>query len=199
MMIRNRSTKTFGAMGQRYAEPSGVANLMWIVILALAGLGGSLVISCVTPFVALAVALAGTVRIGAALRAMTAIWLTNQFIGFVFLNFPRTLDTVLWGLAIGVATLVSTLVAAATLQRAASWPTLARLGLALLLAYAAYETGLFVAALFLNGVETFSPTIIAQIGFVNLVWFVALIALNELLAALCKTWLGIMPRLAKTS
>lgn len=199
MMTRNRSTKTFGVTGQRSAEPSGAANLTWIVILALTGLGGSFVISCVTPFVALAVALAGTVRIGAALRAMTAIWLMNQFIGFVFLHFPWTPDTVLWGLAIGAATLLSTLVAAFTLQRGAPWPTPARLSLALLLAYAAYEAGLFVAALFLGGVETFFPTIIAQIGFVNLVWFVVLIVLNELVAIVCQSRLGIMPRLAKAS
>lgn len=198
MMTRNRSTNTFAATGQRSAEPSGVANLMWIMILALAGLGGSLVISCVTPFVALAVALAGTVRIGAALRAMTAIWLMNQFIGFVFLHFPPTPNTVLWGLASGAATLLSTSVAASTLQRGASRPTLVRLGLALLHAYAAYEAALFVAALFLGGIETFSPTIIAQIGFINLVWLIGLVALNELVAVLCKTWLGIVPRLAKT-
>lgn len=199
MMTHNRSTKTFAATGQRSAEPSGIGNLLWIVILALTGLGGSLVISCVTPFVALAVALAGTVRIGAALRAMTAIWLANQFIGFVFFHFPRTANTVLGGLALGGAALLSTIVAAFILQHAAPQPILARLGLALLLAYAAYEAGLFVAALFLGGVEMFSPTIIAQIGFVNLVWLIGIVALNELVAVICKTWLGIVPRLAKAS
>ena len=45
--------------------PSAAANFVWLGILTLAGLGGSLVISCVTPFVALAVALAGTVAASA--------------------------------------------------------------------------------------------------------------------------------------
>jgi len=183
--------------GQRSAEPSGVANFVWIVILALAGVGGSLVISCVTPFVALAVALAGTVRLAAALTAIIAIWLTNQFIGFVFFHFPRTPNTILWGVAIGGAALLSTLVAATVLKQAASLSAVTRLGLALLLGFALYEAGLLGAALFLGGVETFSPAIIARLGFINVVWLVCLVALNELVAVLCKSWIGMTPRLAK--
>ena len=179
--------------------PSNAASLVWLVILAVASLGGSLVISCVIPSVALAVALAGTVRLRVALSAMIAIWLTNQLIGFVFLHFPPTLNTVLWGLAIGGAALLSTVVAARAIRHSASLPTLARLGLAFLLAFGGYEASLFVGALFLGGVETFSPMIIAQIGFVNLLWFVGLVALNELVAIVCQSWLGIMPRLAKVS
>jgi hypothetical protein len=183
--------------GQRSAEPSGVANFVWIVILALAGVGGSLVISCLTPFVALAVALAGTVRLAAALTAIIAIWLTNQFIGFVFFHFPRTPNTILWGVAIGGAALLSTLVAATVLKQAASLSAVTRLGLALLLGFALYEAGLLVAALFLGGVETFSPAIIARLGLINVVWLVGLFALNELVAVLCKSWIGMTPRLAK--
>src|SRR4051812_46405117 len=112
---------------------SGVANLMWIVILALAGVGGSLMISCVTPFVALAVALAATVRLTVAVRAMIAIWLTNQVVGFAFLRFPWTAFTLRWGVALGVATILTTFAAAFVLKRAASLPALARPVLALVL------------------------------------------------------------------
>ena len=198
MITRHRPMQTLSATaGQRSAEPSGVANFVWIVILALAGVGGSLVISCVTPFVALAVALAGTVRLAAALTAIIAIWLTNQFIGFVFFHFPRTPNTILWGVAIGGAALLSTLVAATVLKQAASLSAVTRLGLALLLGFALYEAGLLVAALFLGGVETFSPAIIARLGLINVVWLVGLFALNELVAVLCKSWIGMTPRLAK--
>lgn len=199
MITRNDSTKTGGAPNHQVAEPSGIANFVWLVILALAGVGGSLVISCVTPFVALAVALAGTVRLAVALRAMTVIWLTNQLIGFVFLHIPFTENTVLWGFAIGGAALLSTFVASSVIKRADSSSPLARLSLALLLGYAVYEASLFMAALFLGGVETFSPTIIAQIGLVNLAWLAGLIALNELVSIVCKPWVGITPRLAKAS
>ena len=124
--------------------PTTTANFLWLAILALAGLGGSLVISCVTPLVALAVALAGTVRLTVALRAMIAIWLTNQFLGFAFLHFPRTSNTFLWGVVIGVAALLSTLVASIALRRAPSWSTPARIGRGVSSAPARYaEAGLF--------------------------------------------------------
>ncbi len=194
MIIRNSSTQSFGATGQ----PSDFANFMWIVILTFTGIGGSLVISCVTPFVALAIALAGTVRLRIALRAMTAIWLLNQLIGFAFFHFPRTPTTVLWGLAIGAAALLAT-VAAATVIKRAAFPMVVRLGLTLLLGYAVYEMTLLVFALFLGGFETFSPLVVAQIGLVNLLWLVGLVALNELVAILGKTWLGVMPRFLQAS
>jgi hypothetical protein len=194
MIIRNSSTQGFGATGQ----PSDFANFVWIVVLMLAGIGGSLIISCVTPFVALAIALAGTVRLRIALSAMTAIWLLNQLIGFVFFHFPRTPNSVLWGLATCAAALLST-VAAATVIKRAVFPMAVRLGLALLSGYAVYEMTLLVSALFLGGLETFSLLVIAQIGLVNLLWLVGLVALNELVAILGKTWLGVTPRLLQAS
>jgi hypothetical protein len=177
--------------------PTTAANFVWLVILSLAGLGGSVVISCVTPFVALAVALVGTVRLTLALRAMIAIWLANQLVGFVLFHFPRTSNPFLWGLAMGGAALLSTLTAGIAFKRLASRSTAAKLSLAFLLAYAIYEACLFVAALFLGGTETFSPAIIAQIGFVNAAWLVGIVALNELLSILCKPWFGAIPRFAK--
>ena len=189
MMIHNDSPRT----------PTVAANSVWLVILALAGMGGSLVLSCVTPFVALAVALAGTVRLTVALPAMAAIWLVNQLIGFSFLHFPRTLNSIFWGIASGVAALLSTWLAAEVIKRTSSWSRPARLCLALLLGFAVYEATHFVAALFLGGLETFSLPIIAQLGLVNLAWLAGLVALNELVSILCKPWLGTTPRLAKAS
>lgn len=180
-------------------ESSGAASFVWLFVLALAGLGGSVVIACIAPFVALAVALAGTVRLTVALRAMTGIWLGNQFVGFAFYHYPRTPNTALWGLAIGAAALLATAVAAKVMTHGTALPILARAGLALGLGFIAYESSLFVAALFLGGIETFSPAIIAQVGFSNLVWFIGLVALNELVAMVCKPWLGTIPRLVKAA
>ncbi len=178
---------------------SPAANLVWLFILALAGLGGSVVIACIAPFVALAVALAGTVRLTVALRAMTAIWLGNQFVGFAFYHYPRTPNTVFWGLAIGAAALLTTAVAAKILKHGTALPILARAALALGLGFIVYGSSLFAAALFLGGIETFSPAIIAQVGFSNLVWFIGLVALNELVAIICKPWLGTIPRMVRAA
>jgi hypothetical protein len=175
----------------------GVANLIWIMILTLAGVGGSLMISCVTPFVALAVALAGTVRLTVAVRAMIAIWLTNQVVGFAFLHFPWTAFTLLWGVALGVATILTTFAAAFVLKRAASLPVLAPLALALVVGFVVYEAFLFAVAFFLGGVETFSPALIGHIGLSNLAWFAGIIALNESLTLARRPPLGLIPRLVR--
>jgi hypothetical protein len=175
-------------------ESSPTADFLWLVVLALAGLSGSLVLACIAPFVALAVALAGTVRLAAALRAMTMIWLANQFVGFAFYHFPRTPITTFWGLAIGAAALLTTALTAKLLKRANALPIFPRIALGFVVAFAVYETGLFLAALFLGGIETFSPAIIAKIGLVNLLWLIGFVGLNELVALLTRQWLRATPR-----
>ena len=175
------------------------ANAAWVLILGIVGLGGSLIISCVTPFVALAVALAGTVRLGRAIKALLAIWAINQCIGFVFLHFPLTAFTLLWGAALGVASILTTTVAAVVLGRSAPLPALVRLVLAFLLAFCVFELGLAIVASFVGGLETFSPRVVAQVGFSNLVWFAAIVALNELTRMAGKPLIGPMPRLLKAS
>src|SRR5689334_6105021 len=178
-------------------RPSDMADLVWLVILVLTSVAATLVVSCVTPFAALAVALAGTVRLARALRAMTMIWLINQFIGFILFNFPRTLNVALWGLAIGGGALLSTLAAVSAIKHGKSFPMTSRLGLALLLAFAADEAWLYLAAALLGGVETFSPAIIAELGLANLIWFLVMVGLNELGAILCAPRFGKLPRMAR--
>jgi hypothetical protein len=196
MSTNNDSAK---ARHERMAKPSEAANLIWLASLVLAALGGSLVISCITPFVAFALALAATVRLRLALGAMTIIWLTNQLIGFVFYNFPRTANTVLWGLAIYGAALLSTMIASSAFSHTRGLSIFVRLALALLIGFAAYEVTLFAAALFLGGRETFSLVIVTQLGFMNLAWLIGIGVLNELMSILCKSWVGVMPRLARAS
>ena len=190
-------TRADSAQGS--AEPSDFANFIWLTILTLAGVGGSLIIACVTPFVALAVACAGTVRLAVALRAIAVVWLANQLIGFVFFHFPRTANSVGWGLVTGAAALLATLVAATVIRSARPLSILLRLALAFAFGFAAYEATHFGAALFLGGRETFSLVVIKQLGLVNIAWLIGLVLLNEVISILCKSWIGPMPRLAKAS
>jgi hypothetical protein len=184
-------------IAQDAAEPSDAAKFIWLTILTLAGVGGSLAISCVAPFVALAVALAGTVRLRLALPAMSVIWFANQLIGFSFFHFPRTANTFLWGLAIGGATLLSTSVAAMLMKRPRQFRVFAQLALAFGLGFVSYQGTLMLASLALGGEETFAPIVIAQIAVINAAWLVGLIALNELLSLLAKRLTGRMPRLLR--
>jgi hypothetical protein len=179
------------------AHPSFMANFIWLLILMLAVVGVTVALSCVTPFAALAVALAGTVGLRASLRVMIAVWLANQVIGFGLFHFPRTLDTFLIGIAIGGAAVAGTIAAWAVLNRMRSRPLLLRLGVALLASFATYELTLLVGVVFLGDLETFRPAILAELGFANVVSLIGMIALNEFLAALCRPWLGRIPRFGR--
>jgi hypothetical protein len=74
-----------------------------------------------------------------------------------------------------------------------------RLGVALLVSFAIYELTLLPAGVVLNGLDTFQPSIVAQLAWINAASLVALVVLNEVAAALFRPWLGRMPRLARAS
>jgi hypothetical protein len=177
------------------AHPSFMASFIWVMILTMAVIGGTFALSCITPFAALAVALGGTVGLRASLRIMTVVWFANQAVGFGFFHFPRTPNTFLWGVAIGGAAFMTTIAASVIMKYALSRAAPLRLGVALLLSFGVYEMTLLAAAVLLGGLETFRPALVAQLAFINAVSFVGIVALNEVAAALCKPWLGRIPRL----
>ena len=192
-----KTRTNFMHIAQDAAEPSDAAKFIWLAILTLASMGASLAVSCVVPFVALAVALAGTVRLSLALAVMSVIWFANQLIGFSFFHFPRTASTFLWGLALGGAALLSTSAAALTMHRPRQFQVFARIALAFGFGFASYQGMLMLTSLVLGGEETFTAAVIAQIGVVNVAWLAALIVLNELLSLLAKRFIGRIPRLLK--
>ena len=177
------------------AHPSFMASFIWLLILALAAVGATVALSCVTPFAALAVALAGTVGLRASVRVMIAVWVANQIIGFGLFHFPRTPGAFLMGIAIGGAAVLGTIAAWFVLNWMQFRPLLLRLGLALLVSFGVYELALLAPVAFLGDLETFRPAIVAELGLVNAVSFVGMIALNEVVAAVCRPWLGRIPRL----
>jgi hypothetical protein len=199
MITRTRSRETPCGADFLIAHPSFMASFIWVMILAVAVIAGSLALSCVTPFAALAVALGGTVGLRASLRTMTLVWFTNQIVGFGFLHFPRTANTFLWGVAIGGAALLTTIVASVVMKYGSSWVTPLRLGIALLLSFGVCEMTLLGAAVLLGGLETFRPAIVAQLALINAVSLVGIVVLNEVATALCKPWLGRIPRLVRSS
>lgn len=179
-------------------ETTRAARRIWTAILTTAAIGATFALSCITPFAALAVALAGTVGLRASLRVMTIVWFANQVIGFGFFHFPLTVNAFLWGIAIGVAALGATVVASVAMKYTASAAPI-RLGFVLLLTFAIYEVTLLAAAIFLGGFETFQLSIVGQLAWINAASLAAMIVLNEVAAALLKPWLGRIPRLARAS
>ena len=198
MSARDRWSDGPGDADFQIAHPSFLASLIWMLILTLAAIGVTFALSCVTPFAALAVALAGTIGLRASLRIVIVVWFANQVIGFGFFHFPRTANTFLWGVAIGGAAVATTIVASVVMKYGSSWAAPLRLGVALLLSFGVYEMTLLGAAVLLGGFETFRPAIVAQLAFVNAVSLVGMVVLNEVAAALCRPWLGRIPRLVRS-
>jgi hypothetical protein len=129
---------------------------------------------------------------------MIAVWLANQVIGFGFFHFPHTANTLLFGVAIGGAAVVTTIVVSVVMKYMSSRSAPLRLAAALLLSFATYETTLVAAAVFFGDLETFRPTVVAQLAFINAISLAVMIVLNEVLAALCRPWLGRIPRLVRS-
>lgn len=187
--------RNFSGSDWQIAYPSLLASFTWTIVLAAAVTAGSFVLSCSMPFAALAVALAATVGLRASLAIVGLVWILNQLAGFTLFHFPWTLNAVGHGAAIGLAALLAAVVAHGVLRRR----SFAWLLLALAASFVVYETALWSAALFLGGRDTFALPIVTQLGLVNVAWFVGIIALNEIAAAVCKPWLGRIPMVLRSS
>jgi hypothetical protein len=159
---------------------------------------GSLALSCVAPLCALAVALSATLELRGSLGVMTLVWLVNQAIGYTLFHFPRTANSFGWGLAIGIAALLIVIVARPVMRRTLRWSAWFRLGVTLVATLAVYETTLWMAAFILGGRDMFTLPIVLQVAGSNAAWLLAIVVLNEVVAALCKPWLGRIPMVGRS-
>ena len=152
-----------------------LAPLFCLVLLAGSCALASFAFACATPFAAFAVVASSLLPLVPALLVMTGAWLVNQAIGFGALDYPLDLHTALWGLAIGVAALVST-VESKLLLHSQGRRDPAALGVAIFGAYAAFEVALFAFTLMLGGAGAFKLPIILRLGLLNLLWLIGLVA-----------------------
>lgn len=155
------------------------AGVAWPIALAAAAVLGTLAIACMMPFVALAVAAALTMPRARAAATITAIWATNQLLGFGLLGYPLTGYALSWGGALLGASLGAMLLAARLFD--APRPLSYALPLVFLAAFAAFEAALFGFALLIGGTETFTPTIVLQLLTNDVLWFAGLLALHGVL------------------
>jgi hypothetical protein len=157
---------------------------LWAAVLAATALLGSWALACVMPFAAFATVAARTLRLRDALITMGVIWIANQIVGLMLLGYPTDANTLLWGAALGAAALFAVVVAHAVLYGRVlnlDLPAWQRLPLAFVAAYAAYEGLLILVAQGLGGMETFTPDMVADVGIINVLWFVPLAIVGELL------------------
>ena len=156
------------------------APLFCLALLAVSCALASFALACATPFAAFAVIATLMLRLRPALLIVTGAWLVNQAIGFGALHYPVDGKTILWGLVIGAAACVATLIAAFTLRMLPQPRSPLALALALFCAYAGYEITLFMATAFLGGAGSFTTAIIARLGLLNAAWLIALVAVSQI-------------------
>lgn len=155
------------------------APLFCLALLTAACALASFAFACATPLAAFAVIAAAMLPLRSALFTVAAAWLVNQAIGFGLLGYPADGNTILWGIAIGVAALVATATASSVRSAMPRMSSPAALLAALIGAYAAYELVLFAATPFLGGAADFSLAIVARLGLLNLIWLIGLVAVCE--------------------
>ncbi len=155
------------------------APLFCLVLLTAACALASFAFACATPFAAFAVVAAAMLPMRPALLIVTAAWIVNQAIGFGALGYPLDADTMLWGLAIGLAALIATATSVLVLRALPRTGSPAALSLALVAAYAAYEVVLFAVTPLLGGAGAFTLAIFGRLGVLSLLWLIGLVVACE--------------------
>lgn len=155
-----------------------VAPFFCFLLLTAACALASFALACATPFAAFAVIAAIMLPLPSALAVTAAAWIVNQMIGFTALHYPHEWNTVIWGFAIGAATLIATAAAKFALRVLPQTNTPIALVLALVGAYAAYEIVLFAFTPFLGGSGAFTLAIVARLGLLNVLWLIGLVAVS---------------------
>ncbi len=173
------------------ASLTGWRRYLWLALLVCASVAFTLSFACATTFAAFSTAAALTLNRRDAMLLTGAVWLANQFVGFIVLRYPWTLSSFGWGVAIGVAAILATLAARWTTSALEKAIWTGRTFAAFAAAFAVFEGVLFVVAhVVLGGTEDFAPPIVGWIFAVNASALIGLFVLNWLAMII-----GLIPRL----
>ena len=152
---------------------------LWLVLLVAGSVAFSLGFACATPFAAFGAVAALTLPRKEFLLLPGAVWLANQAVGFGFLHYPWTANTLAWGVALGAATLLAALAARETVRRIKTGLIGASIG-AFVVAFATYQVLIFIVAVAaLGGADDFTASIILRVFEINAAGFVALMLLSR--------------------
>jgi hypothetical protein len=156
-------------------ERTSAVRAVWMALIVIAGSGLSLVYACATPFAALATLAALKIDKRDTALVVGLVWLANQVIGYGFLGYPRTWDSLAWGGAIGVAAGMA-LLAAMALALAPRRKGPFAISLPFVGAFTAYEFSLYLASFVLpTEAGAFSLSVVRQIFVTNAVVLAALV------------------------
>lgn len=170
--------------------PTEARRWLWILLLTAASVFVTLGMACATPFAALATlaALHMSRHDGLALIGIT--WLADQAVGYGLLGYPRTANSVAWGVILGVGAFAALLAARALADRLRERGALMTGAAAFVGAFVVYEAMLVAAtAALASGSEAFSPPIVGWVLRVNLLSLAGLLILYRL-----AVWIGLVTR-----
>jgi hypothetical protein len=149
---------------------------VWPLLLVTVGSLSNLVYTCTLPFVCLGVIAGATLPRRRALVAVSLVWFANQLCGYGLHNYPRTPNSVTWGLVLLGATVLVT-------QLASYWPLFAqgtqserylRLALQFMGGFIAFELVILLAGFVLENVCVLTGPILWSIFLGNALWLLAL-------------------------
>jgi hypothetical protein len=180
------------ALGRPAAQEVGALSAsrdwrhsLWLGLLVGASMIFSLGLACAVPLAAFAAAAALSLSRRDALLLVILVWLANQLVGFIFLDYPWTATTFAWGAVLGIVTILATLAGQWMAKRFAGTVRSVRFAATFLVAFAVYEAALFViSAALLGGTEIYTAAIQGRIFAINAAAFVGLLALNHLAASI---------------
>ena len=127
------------------------------------------------PLIGFAVVAGNSLTRKKALISVTSIWLANQLYGFTIRQYPRTLESLTWGLVMGLGTLLVTWLVTLRpkFSRYSFWGYLTWLVVSLVGGYAIYQGSIVLIAQLMSG-HGFSSTILWGIFVKNVIWAAAL-------------------------
>ena len=144
----------------------------------------SLGLACGVPLAAFAAAVALSLSRRDALLLILLVWLANQLVGFILLDYPWTATTFAWGAVLGIVAILATLAGQWMAKRFADTVRSVRFATTFLVAFAVYEAALFaISATLLGGTEIYTLAIQGRIFVINAAAFVGLLVLNHLAAS----------------
>jgi hypothetical protein len=158
-----------------------MTNTSWSFALIGLVVAGCLALACLEPLAAVAVLAASRLGFARALLVTAVVWLSGQAIGFGLRDYPVDVQTVGWGIGLGVMALASLVAAALVLPRLPQrWPEPFRVAVAFVPAFVANQLAALAVELAIKGSCDIVPGVITAIGLINVGWLAALLALDAL-------------------
>ncbi|MFS8885311.1 hypothetical protein [Synechococcus sp. H70.2] len=150
----------------------------WPSLLTTIGCLSNIAYTCTLPFVTVGIVTGTTLTRQRAIVSASMIWLANQIFGYTWHNYPRTPDSLAWGLVLGIGTVGVAWLASYRPLFFQPHPVQPRQWLRnylwilvmLILGFLAFEGLILAAGLVLGGTEGLTLPILGKIWLHNWLW-----------------------------